>query len=67
MYSHSLNINLLNQHFCSSSDESGCGEGRGHDYLYYINKKNDQDGVVTIIAYTAVLAAIIIPNVNQIE
>lgn len=47
--------NLLNQ--CQSSS-SPYGNG-GYE-------KNKQDGI-TILAYTAVLAAIIIPNINYIE
>ena len=80
-YSHthslnSLNANLFNQrqsqspHSSSrSSHERGCGEGPCDDYPYYmINKKKEQekDGI-TILAYTAILAAIIMPNINQIE
>ncbi len=53
----SHHANLLNQCQSSSSPygngDGGCG-------------KNKQDGI-TILAYTAVLAAIIIPNVNQID
>ena len=47
--------NLLNQGQPSSSPYGNGGFG-----------KNKQDGI-TILAYTAVLAAIIIPNINQIE
>lgn len=49
--------NLLNQGQ-SSSSPYGNGDG-GFE-------KNKQDGI-TILAYTAVFAAIIIPNVNQID
>ena len=51
--------NLLNQGQPSSSS-SPYGNGDGGF------GKNKQDGI-TILAYTAVLAAIIIPNVNQID
>ena len=51
--------NLLNQGQ-SSSSSSPYGNGDGGF------GKNKQDGI-TILAYTAVLAAIIIPNMNQID
>ena len=49
--------NLLNQGQSSSSPYGNGNGGFG---------KNKQDGII-ILAYTAVLAAIIIPNVNQID
>jgi hypothetical protein len=49
--------NLLNQGQSSSSPYGNGDGGYG---------KNKQDGII-ILAYTAVLAAIIIPNINQIE
>ena len=50
-------VNLLNKDQ-SSSSPYGIGNS-GYE-------KNKQDGI-TILAYTAVLAAIIIPNMNQID
>lgn len=52
--SHLLHENLLNQ---------GQSPYRNGSSGY---EKNKQDGI-TILAYTAVLAAIIIPNMNQID
>lgn len=51
LHSHSLNTNLLS---------------RGNNYSYTINNKNEEDGII-IFAYTVILAAIIVPNINQIE
>ena len=55
--SHLLHANLLNK---GQSSSSPYGNGNGG------YEKNKQDGI-TILAYTAVLAAIIIPNMNQID
>ena len=52
--SHLLHANLLNQ-----GQSSSIYGNSGYD-------KNKQDGV-TILAYTAVLAAIIMPEINQFE
>ena len=55
--SHLLHANLLNK-----------GQSSSHPYgngnICY--EKNKQDGII-ILSYTAVLAAIIIPNMNQID
>ena len=50
-------VNLLNKDQSSSSPYGNGNSGY---------EKNKQDGI-TILAYTAVLAAIIIPNMNQID
>jgi hypothetical protein len=56
--SHLLHANLLNKGQ-SSSHPYGNGNIIGYE-------KNKQDGI-TILSYTAILAAIIIPNMNQID
>ncbi len=50
-------VNLLNKGQSSSSPYGNGNSGY---------EKNKQDGI-NILAYTAVLAAIIIPNMNQID